>query len=285
MVRRPRPGAPPPTNLAALSDTPLQRPHRHRHAERSALRAPSFRRARHRSRPIPTDRPRPCRSADDLHYGGFDPVSVRIALPFPRMFGQFVADLGRAEAGADRAGHPWSIELRRMDGSAARHRTGRGGRRPESDMVSGGRRRRGSDDAQHPDGESARRRHSRLRAERREVAPGAGLSAASVAAGLRRQHQCQMAAPDQARRGAVRDARGDFEIHDGDARPYHSPVQFRHGGQIRRYLPLRRSTAQRARLLRNIGACLVGRRKGGARRRVDRRRAELARGQVCRSLS
>ena len=224
---------------------PAAGPGRHRHAERAALRAAPRRRACDRSRSAPADHPRPRRPANDLHDGGFGPLSLRLSLPLSRMLRQFVADVDRPEARTHRTGHARAAQLRRMDRRAAGCRPRRGGRSSRSQMDARGRRRRGRDDAQHSDREGARRRPARLSPERRAPAPRAGLSVAPVPAGIRGQHERQMAAAPEARRGAVRDPRGNLEIYDGDAGSHHSPIQFRDGGEIRHHLSLRAAIGSR----------------------------------------
>ena len=68
---------------------------------------------------------------------------------------------------------------------------------------------RGGDDPQRPDGEGVRRRHARLRAERRRPHAGQRLSRAAAPAGLGGQRQREVAATHRARRRSVHDPRGD----------------------------------------------------------------------------
>ena len=62
--------------------------------------------------------------------------------------------------------------------------------------------------------------------------PEQGYPARLLLPGLGRQHQRQVAAPPEVRRPAIRDARGNVEVHRSDARQLGAPVHVRHGGQV-----------------------------------------------------
>ena len=102
----------------------------------------------------------------------------------------------------------------------------------------------------------------RVRAERRAVAPRAGLPGAPLPAGRRRQRQREVAAPHRAGRPAVHDARGNLEVHRSAAGRHRAHLQPRHGRQVDHHRAVVPRQAHRPRLV------------GDARHRVDRPRQD-----------
>src|SRR3954464_8888104 len=111
------------------------------------------------------------------------------------------------------------------------------------EVAARGRRRCGSDDAQHPHREGARRRAAGLCTKRRTPPPRARLSPAPAPPRVRGQHEREMAAPDQDRRRAVLLARGDLQVHRPPCGGPCARVQLRDGGEIGHHPAVRRQEA------------------------------------------
>ena len=84
------------------------------HPKRPSLRAPPFGDADNRSARASADRSRHGGEAPDLHHGGGAAISIGVAGLLSRMLRQY-PELGDAETGADRPGHPRAAQLLRVD--------------------------------------------------------------------------------------------------------------------------------------------------------------------------
>ena len=191
--------------------------------------------------------------------------------------------LGRAEGRTHGPGHARPPQLLRMDRSSAFDRARGSGRQAGGEMDAGRRRRRGVNDAQHPDRKGARRRLARLCAKWRAAAARAGLSAPLASARIRRQHQRQVASAAQTRSRTVPNARGDLEIQHAHARRLGAPVQPGDGGEVGRHLSVWGAASHRAWILRDHRRRLVGIRKGRPCRSDHGRRRVLARRRATRT--
>ena len=176
---------------------------RHHHAERAVLRAAPWRGADHRSGTAPVDAPWTGRASADLHHGRHSALSIAVADPFPRVLRQ--PGLHQA-VWQDRLRSGRAVELRGVDRGQPEAGVAGSGIRPEAKWLVAEGADAAAHDAQHPDREMPRRRDAGVQPERRAAASAAGLSAASAGAGLRRQHEREMAAPP-ASRGASRPIR------------------------------------------------------------------------------
>ena len=124
------------------------------------------------------------------------------------------------------------------------------------------------------------RRAGRLRAEWRNAAPGARLSAAPRRARRAGRVERQVAAPARSRRRALEHARGIAALHRPDARRNPPPIHVDPGSEKRHHVAFGRAGAARPRLSRDQGSRVVGSRHGEARRCLDRRRPQLAHGET-----
>src|SRR5260370_41797531 len=84
-----------------------------------------------------------------------------------------------------------------------------------------------------------------------------------------------MAAPTQARRKAVHDARGDFEVHRLDRKRYCPTVHLRDGSEVRNHLSLGRPSTEEAGPVSDFRSGLVWTRTDQARGCFDGWRKEL----------
>ena len=126
--------------------------------------------------------------------------------------------------------------------------------------------------------EGARRRAGRLPDERRDALPGERLSGPHGDPRLGSQHVGQVAAADRGRRRALAPSRGNLEIHRSAGERYGAPLHLRHGRKVRHHQPEPASAAQsQVGLHRVVRAGVVGTRQDHARRRIVRRRPQLAR--------
>ena len=130
-----------PAELVRLEHVADPEAARHHHAERTLLRAPSRRRAGHRSgRASPRD-PRHGAPAAGVHHERPDEVPVGVALLLPRVLGQrpHRLDQGRVDHGA---AEPRPALVRAVDRRAALVAARRGGHRSEGQVDALRRRRR-----------------------------------------------------------------------------------------------------------------------------------------------
>ena len=145
-------------------------PRRHHHAELIAFRAPSQRRAGHRSRAASVVDPRARGAAAVVRHECVVALSARLANPVSRVLRQ----QRRAEqSGAGAAIRRWLARPRvvqRVDRCAARHPARGSGRASGRALAARRGRRRGRDEPQRADGEGARRCDRRDLPERRTAA-------------------------------------------------------------------------------------------------------------------
>ena len=155
--------------------------------------------------------------------------------PFHRMPGQWRHGMARRadELAAVQARHD---QLRRMDRRQAVDAAGRSRRQERGEVGDGRRRRRRAHEPQPAARQVSRRLPRGLRAKRRGAAARTGLSAAAGGAGLGRQRQHQMAAPDQARRQTLAFPRRNLEIHRPDAGRHFARLHLADRRQIRHHL-------------------------------------------------
>ncbi len=181
--------------------------------ERAALRAPPRRHSRHRSGRPPAADPRPGAASADLHSRRADELPDGIAHHVSRMRRQRPAAQPEGARTGQRAGPAGPRLLRGVDGRAPRRSAAGGRRRPEGAVDPRRGRRRRRHEPQRTARQGDGRRADRARPERRAGAAVERLSDAPAAAGLRGQHERQMAAPDQADRRSDHDQGRDLEIH------------------------------------------------------------------------
>ena len=107
------------------------------------------------------------------------------------------------------------------------------------------------------------------------AASRAGLPAAPAAAGLRRQHERQVAAPAQGDRRAGRFARGNVEVHRPAAQRQGARVHVLHGGEVDHHVAFGRPEDSGRGLRRDPRHRVERPRQGRARRRLGRRRQDV----------
>ena len=155
----------------------------------------------------------------------------------------------------------------------------RGGPQAQRQMAAARRRRLRGDDALAAAREGARRRARRLPHERRDALSRERLSGADGAARLGGQHVGEVAAPHRGRRPALAHPRGDLEIHRPAGERPGAALHLSDGGEIRHHQSEPAGAAQpQVRLHGAVRHRLVGPRQDRARRRLARRRPQLAAG-------
>ena len=247
----------------------------HHHAERPVLRALSCGTAGRRSGSAPADDPWPGRASAASFDEGHRAFSVGVAHPFHRMPGQWRHGMAR-RAAEFAAVQPRHDLLRGMDRGAAFDPAGRSRGQEGSEVGDGRGRRRRAHEPQPAARQMSRRLPRGLRAERRGAAARAGLSAAAGGAGLGRQCQHQVAAPDQARRQTLAFPRGNLEIHRPDAGRHRARLHLADRRQVGHHLPLPGKAARWPRPLRNPRPGMDRQRQGQAGRRLRGWRRQLA---------
>src|SRR6516164_1916033 len=145
-----------------------------------------------------------------------------------------------------------------MDRRAALHPARRDRHRPEGEVATRGRGRCSKHEPQYYDRQGAGRCADCPLPEWRAHRAVERLSDAAPAARLRGQHERQMAAPDQARRGTGDGDQRNHAVHVSGGGPQGLAVLLPDGSKVLRYPPLAGADAERAGLLRDFRPCLFG---------------------------
>ena len=205
-------------------------PVRHHHPVGPALRAPPRGHAGHRPAPASPDDPRHGARAAHLLDGRSPALPVGVARALHRVRREQRHGVGQRR-GADGAVLARDAGLLRVHRRAAVHAARRGRLRSQGEVHPGRGCGRRAADPHRRHGDGARRRDGRLRPERRDAAPRAGLPAAPARPGRAGRVERQVAAPPRGRRPAVEHARGVAALRRPAARRKAPPV---HAGSRRR---------------------------------------------------
>ena len=206
---------------------------RDNHAERAAFRAPPQRRSGYRSRGASSAYPRSGGARAVLRPGGAVPLPDGFGYPVHRVRRQ--QPLGGIHPEARRrqlrdAARPGFVQ--RVDRCAVVHSARRSRCRSGSALDPRRGDGCGGDEPQRASGQGHGRCAVGALPERRALASGKRLSGAAVPAGVRGQHERQVAAPHQGHGGAHHDQGRDFQVLRPAAGRSLADVHLPHGSEV-----------------------------------------------------